>query len=446
MRDILVTAIVCGSIPFILARPYIGILVWSWLGYMNPHRLTFGFAYDFPFAFCVAIATLLAVVISKEPKRIPITGLTTVWLVFLVWMSITTVFALYPAPAWDAFQTVLKIQLMTFVTIVVMRSRERLRMLIWVIVLSLGYFGVKGGVFTIINGGDFRVWGPPGTYVEGNNEIALALLMILPLMQFLRMTSQDKWVRGALLASMALCAFSIVGSQSRGAFLAGFTMAAFLWLKSRGKVLTGAVLVIAIPFLISFMPEHWHERMRTIETYQSDESAMGRLKTWEMTVRLANDRPTGGGFELWSADVFDRYSPDKKSPNDAHSIYFKVLAEHGWVGLILFLGIGFAAWRTGTWIIVRSKGREDLQWLSNLARMCQVSLAAFASGGAFLSLSYFDLYWHLLAILVIGKALLQQQLAGTARPVKGRASGSPLVAGRRGTAPVQMDRDRKSTT
>ena len=46
MRDIALVIIVFGSLPFILARPYIGILMWSWLGYMSPHRLAYGFAYD----------------------------------------------------------------------------------------------------------------------------------------------------------------------------------------------------------------------------------------------------------------------------------------------------------------------------------------------------------------------------------------------------------------
>ena len=39
MRDIAVTAVVFGLLPFILWRPHIGILVWTWLGLMNPHRL-----------------------------------------------------------------------------------------------------------------------------------------------------------------------------------------------------------------------------------------------------------------------------------------------------------------------------------------------------------------------------------------------------------------------
>ena len=49
MRDLFVTLIVLGALPFAFLRPSIGVLTFSWLSYMNPHRLTWGFAYDFPF-------------------------------------------------------------------------------------------------------------------------------------------------------------------------------------------------------------------------------------------------------------------------------------------------------------------------------------------------------------------------------------------------------------
>ena len=50
MRDIIVTLAVFGTLPFIFWRPWIGILVWCWLGYMNPHRLAWGFSTSMPFA------------------------------------------------------------------------------------------------------------------------------------------------------------------------------------------------------------------------------------------------------------------------------------------------------------------------------------------------------------------------------------------------------------
>ena len=58
MRDIVLLLAVMGALPFILRRPPIGILVWSWLAYMNAHRLTWGFAYSFPFAQVVGVTRL----------------------------------------------------------------------------------------------------------------------------------------------------------------------------------------------------------------------------------------------------------------------------------------------------------------------------------------------------------------------------------------------------
>ena len=83
MRDIFVTLAVFGSLPFILYRPYIGVLVWSWIGYMNPHRISWGFATEFPFAMIIAITTLVALFFSSEPKKVPWTRETVVLLIFI---------------------------------------------------------------------------------------------------------------------------------------------------------------------------------------------------------------------------------------------------------------------------------------------------------------------------------------------------------------------------
>ena len=125
MRDILVVALVFGSIPFILYRPWIGILVWSWLGYMNPHRLTWNFAFDFPFAQIIGVITLVAIVFSKEKKRFPISALTVVWILWIFWLNVTTYYALFPSFAEPEWDRAMKIQLFAIVTVMVMRQRER---------------------------------------------------------------------------------------------------------------------------------------------------------------------------------------------------------------------------------------------------------------------------------------------------------------------------------
>ena len=71
MRDIFVTLVVFGSLPLILWRPFYGIIMWTWLGYMNPHRMAWGFSTTMPFAMMVAVTTLVALLVSRESKKIP---------------------------------------------------------------------------------------------------------------------------------------------------------------------------------------------------------------------------------------------------------------------------------------------------------------------------------------------------------------------------------------
>ena len=68
-------------------------------------------------------------------------------------MCVTTLFALVPERAHLMLDRVLKIQLFTFVGLLVLCKRVHVIGLIWVLVLSIGYYGIKGGLFTFLAGG-----------------------------------------------------------------------------------------------------------------------------------------------------------------------------------------------------------------------------------------------------------------------------------------------------
>ena len=436
MRDLAITLIVFGALPWILSRPYVGVLVWSWLSYMNPHRLSWGFAFTFPFAQIAAAATLIGMLISPEPKRIPWMPILFVWLAFIVWTNITTFFALNPDGAmieWDRF---MKIQLMSFATLILMVNRKRIELLVWVIVISIGFFGVKGGVFSMLTGGQYLVFGPLWSFIQDNNAMALALIMVLPLMRYLQVNSNNKWISRGLTAAMALTALAIFTSHSRGALLAGSVMAFVLMLKSRAKVRVGFGMLVAIPLILMFLPPEWFDRMATIRTYQQDESAMGRINAWWFAYEVALDRPlVGGGFRTFTRDLFVQYAPAPFDWHDAHSIYFEVLGEQGFVGLALFLMLGFMSLRLGTWIIRHARNHPDLRWATDLGAMLQVSLIGYAVGGAFLGLAYFDLYYHLVVLIILVKKQVENTLTGTVPkkvdPVPGEPGSQILPYGQR---------------
>jgi probable O-glycosylation ligase (exosortase A-associated) len=421
MRDVLLLVVVLGLLPFCAARPYIGLLVWSWLGYMNPHKLTWGFAFNFPFVQLVAVATLLGLVLSREPKRMPLNALTITWLMFVAWMGLTTIFALNQEDAGDYWMRVIKIQVMVLITLMVVNDRQRIEWLVWVIAGSIGFYGLKGGVFTILTGGENRVWGPEGTFIGGNNEVAFALVVIFPLIYYLFTVTTHVWLRRILIAAMVLCGLAILGSYSRGALLAIVAMLAVLWLKAGARLWVLPVIVVAGALAFTFMPEQWLERMGTISSYQRDGSALGRINAWWFAFDLANDRPLlGGGFKTFTPELFKLYAPNPTDVHDAHSIFFQVLGEQGYVGFALFLTMGILIALTASSIIRACRGVEELAWAARLAAMLQVSFVGYAVGGSFLGLAYFDLPYQLMALLVVLNVVVRQKLrAMSAAPAPG---------------------------
>ncbi|HJV76316.1 MAG TPA: putative O-glycosylation ligase, exosortase A system-associated [Noviherbaspirillum sp.] len=401
MRDYLLFAVVFGILPWILKRPSIGILMATWISLMNPHRLAYGPAYDFPFAAVVVAATLAGLLFSHEPKRIPFTKVTVLLFCFMGWMTLTSFFALEPDLVWGEWNRVLKTFFMVILASAVLHTEKEIKALAWITGLSLGFYGFKGGVFTLLSGGSSHVFGPTGSYITDNNALALALVTALPLIWYLRQLATNKWLRHALLGLLLLTGVSIVGSYSRGALLGGSAMLFALWLKSRNKLGTGIVLAIAAAFAFSFMPEKWFDRMGTIGTYTEDASALGRINAWHFSVNVANNHLLGGGYNVFSKNQFLIYAPDPLDFHAAHSIYFQVLGEHGFIGLGIFVMLIIFAWRTGSRVIKHSKDKAELKWAYSLATMCQVSIVGYAIGGAFLSLAYYDLFYGIIVLLVL---------------------------------------------
>jgi probable O-glycosylation ligase (exosortase A-associated) len=295
-----------------------------------------------------------------------------------------------------------------------------------VIVASLCYFGVKGGLFTIATGGSYRVWGPPDSLIFGNNELAIALVMTVPLLYYLSQQTERVWFKRGLYLAMVLCSAAAIGSQSRGAFLAIIAMVGALSWKSKHKFRITVVLIALIPIFLTFMPDSWWERMNTIRTYEEDTSAMGRIVAWKTAWNIASDRLTGAGFATSTRFIYDLYSPDPSAlVLVAHSIYFQVLGAHGFIGLFLYLMLWWTTYRLAGRLKKLTKNREDLIWIRDLGRMIQVSFLGFFVGGAFLSLAYWDVPYYFLVIIVALERLARQPPETVAPPVAAEEAPVP---------------------
>jgi putative inorganic carbon (hco3(-)) transporter len=405
VRDILITLGILGTIPYILKRPWLGALVALWISLMSPHRFSWGFAYSMPFVAIIVAATVAGMLANRSAVNFPRNAATALLIAFAGWMTVTLIFSLELESAFGRWTDVMKMFIIVLITASVLQGRKHAEWLVWVIVVSVGFYGVKGGLFTILTGGESRVWGPPGrSYISDNNAIAVALVMVIPLMQYLRHVATSKWIKWGLLGAMLLSGVAVLGTHSRGALLAVCAMGFFLWLKGRNKGILAVAILIMVAFGIQFMPDNWTDRMRSIENYEQDASAMGRINTWKAAFNVANSRITGAGFEWYNLRNFARYAPNPEDVHAAHSIYFQMMGEHGYIGLLLFLSLGAVAWSYARRIIAAARAGPELEWAGQLARAVQVSLIGYGSGGTFVNIGYWDLPY--MEIVLLGMLLV----------------------------------------
>lgn len=412
MRDLIFVAMMTVMVPVSLMRPLVGVLLFCWLSFMNPQQLNWGMSNGIPWAMIVGAVTLVGAIASKDIKRVPFNSVTSPVMLFLLCITLTSIVALAPPElVWAKWQSTAKTFAFLLLIAALINTRLRIHALIWVMVISLGYYGIRGGIFTLMTGGNFRVWGPPNSMIADNNQIAVALLVVLPLMNYLRMYSAHRYVRVGLGAAMGLTLVAVLGSYSRGALVGVAAVALFLWWNGKNKVTSGVIMAAVLVAALSFMPASWTGRMSTIQNYQTDGSAEGRYAMWETSTVLAIARPlTGGGFMgPYRQDIVSYYTPGTTA-RAVHSVYFEVIGEHGFPTFLVWLSITVGGLVCTVRIQRLTRRIPELAWARDLAKMIQVAMIAYLVPGALLSLSYWDYYFTALVVIAATDHVVRQQL------------------------------------
>jgi putative inorganic carbon (HCO3(-)) transporter len=421
MRDYVVLAIILASVPVAFINPYFGVLMWTWVAYFNPHRFTWGIAYSFPVALALAVPTIVGTLLTKKRNRNVLTRETVLLFLLWAWFGITLFHAtlvpllnMHVANGKAQFMVITKILLMTGFTVLLTNSPKRLRLLMMVTVLSFGALAFKGALFGVRTGGDFRVWGPPDSFVADNNDFGLAMNIVLPLMFFMAGQETNRKLRLLLRGCFITAAFVVLLTYSRGALLGLATVMAVIVAKTRYKVLGGVFLAIAAMFVLAYAPEQWQDRMGRIAAGNLDQSAQQRLVSWKFAWNVAEAYPiTGGGLQCFNAAMYARYSkeelPGGQLSSGPHSIYFQILGEHGFVGLGLFLLLIGGCLMSLRRLRRSVRGSPSLQWIVPYANGLEGGFYAFLVSGAFLGRAYFDLFYQLIACTVILKILYRNE-------------------------------------
>ncbi len=392
LRDLSVLIFVILCIALALRKAWWGVIALAIFSYLNPHAYAWGFVRTLPLFQVLFLVVAFKTLSTKDRQSLPddwrIPAFFSLWFYFVL----TTTQAYVPALAWEKFWFVTKIYLPFLFTLVLINNRDKLFYLIVTIAASIGIIAVKGGIFAVLTGFSYRVYGPPATQFSENNAFAVAVLICIPLLILWYREISHKMLKRVILATIAFCYASSLSSWSRGALIAMGVLTLILIWHSKRKYLAIPVLLIGIYLAVQYLPEEWFNRMETIGTYQEDSSAMSRIDTWTDGWNHTLEHPfTGAGFEGW------RWVTNR----DWHSSLVEMFAEHGFVAFGIWISMILGTLINLTVLPRKAHGIPEMQWVANYCYMLRASLITYLAGTAFLGLAYWDLLYHLIFISVL---------------------------------------------
>lgn len=334
---------------------------------------------------------------------------------FLAMICISVLFSYWQSQSFSIATDYMK-QIALFVLIVnLVKSLDRLKIFIGVFVAACAYHGIAA-VIDFSGGGGERLTGISEPYFGDPNDLALSLVMVLPLAWWLSTIVQSQWSRLALYGAMLAMIAGIVATQSRGGLLS-LIAAIFILIAFQGRQMLGTLAIIltaAIAFSVVVLPSDVFERYRTITEYQKDESAMTRLAVWTAGITMCADHPlTGVGAGAFES-VYGQHYIDRKGAGNiwraAHSSYVEIAAELGVIGIILFIAI--LSWTVMSLLQSRRILDRLLAFVPHSTRILAdelqmldgallSSVTGFIVGAAFLSRGYDMIFMIILSLIAV---------------------------------------------
>lgn len=421
MRDAVLLLVLPFLVFAILRRPFVGLGLWIWTAMFLPNAWVYGIAGSIRYNLLFAGLTIAVYLVSKQKTQLQLGKVGVLVILFFVWTTISTAFGMaVPEVAWEIWLRFAKIILLFIFILLIVEKKLHIDFFLWCLVLSIGFYAGLEGLKFIASGGGHKIEGFAGHALGDRNELALAFAMMLPICFYLlgEYGRNSRVVKLGLLCLITLLITAIIGTNSRGGLVALSAVGGYLFIKSKRKVLF-AVLAVGIgSTMVGLIPAEWFERMDTIGQADADASFMGRVVAWKLSLILASKNPLFGGgfkaledFSVWFMLSQDFYQypffytgsavPDPIRAHAAHSVYFQVLGDHGFVGVFLFVAILAQSFLNAGSIARKTREANGPVWLISLATMIRLSIFAYAVGGAALSFAYFDLIYALFAIVIV---------------------------------------------
>jgi probable O-glycosylation ligase (exosortase A-associated) len=430
MRDVMFAFVWLALVPLNIMSAPVGVVLWVWVTLLTPNALLYGFMAGVPYNKVVGVITIILVLIRREERDAYFD--VTLFLLISLGLAATISWSTGMVSSEAATQLYLKLIkaiFLVFTITTVITTRSHIDRIVLATTLSLGFFATFEGLIFLLTAGGHKILGSGA--LGDNNGLASALLMAIPLLFYLVRYSVLRIVKIGMASVLGLSVVTVLGTYSRGGFIGMMVLALFIIKTSRRRVASVLLVVFAGAALYTIAPATWFQRINTIENASSDASFMGRVVAWKMSLLIALDHPLfgAGPHAIEKQFVWDTYKPDlprvdfvdtpppDNSPHAAHSIYFEILGDLGFIGLAIFLTIFVVAFRNCRWLSRICRAHASLFWAADLARMIQISLVIYLTTGTALSNAYYEQVYILLALLSrcrrTARLTLDMEAAGT---------------------------------
>ena len=414
LRMIFVLGIILVGTFYSALGPFYALLFYLWNAYFRPEEWTYGpYVQMMNLSFIIGTYLVIRTFFSMPNPRLN----ARTWLIFLfsVQCVIATATSEHRAYSVAFLVEFSKVLLISYLMVVLLDDRRKFRLALLIIGLSLGFETAKQGWGNLYRApgarNDNRI-----AFLGDNNGVALGTMMLIPILSALAQTALSRWEK-RLHQFLAVGVFLRgISTYSRGGFLSAAMLGLLMFLRSRKKLATLAVVIAMAGMIWYVMPVRYWARIDTItveEEEQRDSSAAGRLYIWTVAMVMAQANPiTGVGLNSFNLS-YPSYNtnPRVAGERSAHSTWFGVLADLGFPGFVLFMANYLLA-IVSSWRVFRmTRGDPEKKELGLYANALLTSLIVFSVGGTFLSSHYNEMFWHLIGLSAALHTITVQELA-----------------------------------
>ncbi len=403
LSDILWILILCVFSFIGLKRPYVAYCCVIFVDILKPQNLSFSILANKPLSLIVTTIFFLSIILNFKEIKLPrIRSITILTVIFMLWLTLTTFYAEFQFLAWHKYDYSIKTIFFAIFIPFVINSKVKFQFLLMTIVIAVSYYFIVGGMTTVF---EPTFYGKQLVRTRvGDSELAetstlsMVCVMLLPVLFYLYKSSlfveKNKLFKVLFVLIAFAALMTIIGTHARTGIVGLIILFTLIILKTKHRFKIVFLACVVVLLTLQFATDAWLNRIGGLSSSNKEGSAYGRVVVWKWTLDYVKYRPIlGGGFMSYKANagVLHLYGDSDievdyraNSGKAFHNIYFEVLGEQGYPGLLIFGLLIFITLKINNKLAKTSSS----EWIKNAATANNMTLLVFCGCGMFIGVAF----------------------------------------------------------